>query len=155
MDIFSLLHLEEQEPVASREYENITLLASVAEKKNTLIFYFTCGSQENGISEYFIEDTGNGNCHVFAENGKERHWDAEVSKSQVVPALEKILQPAKEWKESYEDFTAASDGYSWELTFFSSNGKIGSVGYEDYPEDYEKVCEQIKELLEQLNGVSG
>ena len=147
MDILNLLNIQAENRVPAKEYENITLKALRAENKNTLIFYFTYGNAETGILEYFIEDQRDGNCQIYVEK-ENQVWNKEMTKEMVVKELERILQPIKQWKESYNDLTLEEEGYSWEITFVSSDGKVTSAGFEDVPEKYEMVRKAIEEWFE-------
>ena len=147
MEILNLLNIQAENRVPAKEYENITLKALRAENKNTLIFYFTYGNAETGILEYFIEDQRDGNCQIYVEK-ENQVLNKEMTKEMVVKELERILQPIKQWKESYNDLTLEEEGYSWEITFVSSDGKVTSAGFEDVPEKYEMVRKAIEEWFE-------
>ena len=64
--------------------------------------------------------------------------------------LEQILQPIKQWKESYNDLTLEEEGYSWEITFVFLDGKVTSAGFEDVPKNYETVRKAVEEWFEKL-----
>lgn len=149
MDILNLLNIQAENKVPAKEYENITLKALRAENKNTLIFYFTYGNVENGILEYFIEDKKDGNCQIYVEK-ENQVWNKELTKEMVVKELERILQPIKQWKPSYNELSMDEEGYSWEITFVSSGGKVTSAGFEDVPENYETVRKAVWEWFEKF-----
>lgn len=149
MDILNLLNIQAENRVPAKEYENITLKALRAENKNTLIFYFTYGNAETGIWEYFIEDQRDGNCQIYVEK-ENQTCNKELPKEVVMKELEQILQPIKQWKESYNDLTLEEEGYSWEITFVFLDGKVTSAGFEDVPKNYETVRKAVEEWFEKL-----
>lgn len=149
MDILSLLNIQPEEKVPAKEYENITLKALRAENNNTLIFYFTYGNASDGICEYFIEDKKDGNCQIYVEK-ENQAWNKELSKEEVVEQLEAMLQPIKNWKENYNELSLDEEGYSWEMTYSFSDGKVTSAGFEDVPDDYKTVQKAVEEWLKKL-----
>lgn len=147
MDILNLLNIQMEHEVPAKEYENITLKALKAENNNTLIFYFTYGDAECGIHEYLIEDKRDGYCQIYAEK-ENQVCNKEMPKEVVMEELEAMLQPVKQWKESYNEMSLEEEDYSWELTYCFSNGKVTSAGFEDAPEDYERIQKAMEEWFE-------
>ena len=121
-----------------------------AYKGNITEFEYNYGSFFGGYYEYHLVLDGDV-VHVTAEgmNGVDLHIDKDIDAS-ILEELSLVINTNKleRWEGFSKEDPQVLDGYSFNMSVKYDDGRtLEASGYEKYPENYDKVHEEIVELL--------
>lgn len=120
---------------------------------NITEFEYNYGSFFGGYYEYHLVLDGDV-VHVTAEgmNGVELDIDKEIDAS-ILEELSLVINTNKleRWDGFSKEDPHVLDGYSFDLLVKYDDGRtLEASGYEKYPENYDKVHEEIVEILQAI-----
>ena len=120
---------------------------------NITEFEYNYGSFFGGYYEYHLVLDGDV-VHVTAEgmNGVDLHIDKDIDAS-ILEELSLVINTNKleRWDGFSKEDPHVLDGYSFDLLVKYDDGRtLEASGYEKYPENYDKVHEEIVEILQAI-----
>ena len=124
-----------------------------AYKGNITEFEYNYGSFFGGYYEYHLVLDGDV-VHVTAEgmNGVDLHIDKDIDAS-ILEELSLVINTNKleRWDGFSKEDPHVLDGYSFYLLVKYGDGRtLEASGYEKYPDNYDKVHEEIVEILQAI-----